>query len=151
MMRHPVCDFQPCNRRFQLVYTHLPRVCWPKLLHSAVFPFFGTSLFRGGNRYPGHGVGYNSSWPGLGGRAIMTREDDWFREALDHHRAGRLPEAAGLYQKVLTASPGHTDALYLLGAIAHQTGHHAQAVELSRRALAAAPDDARCYNVLGLA
>jgi predicted O-linked N-acetylglucosamine transferase (SPINDLY family) len=81
----------------------------------------------------------------------MTSEDDWFREALDHHRAGRLHEAAQLYQKVLKANPGQADALYLLGAIAHQTGYHAQAVELCRRALAAAPDDARCYNVLGLA
>jgi protein O-GlcNAc transferase len=81
----------------------------------------------------------------------MTTEDDWFREALDHHRAGRLPEAAELYQKVLKASPGQTDALYLLGVIAHQTGYHAQAVELNCRALAITPDDVRCYNVLGLA
>lgn len=81
----------------------------------------------------------------------MMSGDDWFREAMDHHRAGRLPEAAGLYQQVLKASPGHTDALYLLGVIAHQTGYHLQAIELSRRALASAPDDTRCYNVLGLA
>jgi predicted O-linked N-acetylglucosamine transferase (SPINDLY family) len=81
----------------------------------------------------------------------MTSEDEWFRQAFDHHRAGRLAEAAGLYQEVLQARPDHLEGLYLLGVIAHQTGHHAEAVELNCRALKIAPDDVRCYNVLGLA
>ncbi len=80
----------------------------------------------------------------------MKSEDDCFQQALDHHRAGRLPEAAEFYQKVLQANAGHADALYLLGVIAHQAGQHAPAVELTVRALAIAPDDVRCYNVLGL-
>ncbi|MBZ5620285.1 MAG: tetratricopeptide repeat protein [Acidobacteriia bacterium] len=80
----------------------------------------------------------------------MTSEDELFREALDHHRDGRLQEASQLYLKILQARPGQADALYLLGVVAHQTGNHAQAVELLRQALAAAPDDVRCYNVLGL-
>jgi len=73
------------------------------------------------------------------------------REALDHHRAGRLREASGLYQEILEAAPDHVDALYLLGAIAQQTGQSAQAVELIRRALAVVPDQARCHKILGLA
>ncbi len=81
----------------------------------------------------------------------MTDEDAAFQHALEHHRAGRLAEAAGSYQKILQANSSHADALYLLGVIAHQTGHHIEAVELNCRAVAVAPDDVRCYNVLGLA
>ena len=81
----------------------------------------------------------------------MTRhEDDLFRRALVHHRAGNLAEANELYQKILLANPGHTDTLYLLAVIAHQTSQPAQAVELAKRSLAVAPDQARCYNLLGL-
>jgi protein O-GlcNAc transferase len=83
-------------------------------------------------------------------QALTEHEDNLFRQALDHHRAGHLAEASGLYQGILQATPDHTDALYLLGVIAHQTGQPAQAVELIRRALAIVPDQARCYNILGL-
>ena len=83
-------------------------------------------------------------------QAVTGHEDILFRQALDHHRAGRLAEASGLYQKILHATPDHTDVLYLLGVIAHQTGQPAQAIELIRRALILAPDQARCYQILGL-
>ncbi len=80
----------------------------------------------------------------------LTEHENLLAKALDHHRAGRLGEASGLYQKILQSTPDHIDALYLLGAIAHQTGQSAQAVALMRRALAVAPDQARCYKILGL-
>ena len=80
----------------------------------------------------------------------MTEPDNLFRQALDHHRAGRLPEATSLYHAILAVSPDHIDVLYLLGVLAHQTGRPAQAIELIRRSLAVAPDQARCYNILGL-
>ena len=83
-------------------------------------------------------------------QALSELEDNLFRQALDHHRAGRLVEASELYQEILQGTPDHTDVLYLLGVVAHQTGQPAQAVELIRRALAIAPDQARCYNLLGL-
>jgi protein O-GlcNAc transferase len=83
-------------------------------------------------------------------QALTEHESDLFRHALEHHRAGCLAEASGLYQEILQAAPDHTDVLYLLGVIAHQTGQSAQAVELMRRTLAIAPDQARCYNILGL-
>ncbi len=83
-------------------------------------------------------------------QALAGREDHLFQRALDHHRAGRLAEARGLYGLVLEATPDHADAWYLLGVIAHQTGQPAQAVELIRRALAIAPDQAEYYNILGL-
>ncbi len=81
---------------------------------------------------------------------MTGHEDNLFRQALDHHRAGSLAEASGLYRQILQAAPDHTGSLYLLAVIAHQTGQPAQAVELIRRSLAVAPDQAGCYNLLGL-
>ena len=80
----------------------------------------------------------------------LTEHEHLLQRALDHHRAGRLGEASGLYQEILQSTPDDIDALYLLGAIAHQTGEPAHAVALMRRALAVAPDQARCYKILGL-
>jgi protein O-GlcNAc transferase len=72
-------------------------------------------------------------------------------QAIDHHRAGRLPEAARLYRRVLEREPEHTDALYLLGLVAHQTGDHTEAIELIRKSLELVPDQPQALNVLGLA
>ncbi|HTS29280.1 MAG TPA: tetratricopeptide repeat protein [Bryobacteraceae bacterium] len=81
----------------------------------------------------------------------MTSANEAFEQALEHHREGRLAQAAELYQQVLQSNPANADALYLLSVIAHQAGDHRAAVQLNRRALALVPGDVRCYNVLGLA
>lgn len=85
-----------------------------------------------------------------GSQASSKHEDNLLQRALDHHRAGRLAEANKLYQEILLGRPNHVDVLYLRGVIAHQSGQPAQAIELMRRALAIKPDQARCYNILGL-
>ena len=69
---------------------------------------------------------------------------------MDRHRAGRLEEASALYEKILQTTPDHVDALYLLGVIAHQNGQPDRAIEFMGRSLAVVPDQARCYNILGL-
>ena len=80
---------------------------------------------------------------------MTEHEGNLLRQGLDHHRAGRLTEASAHYREILQAAPDHTDVLYLLGVIAHQTGQPAQAVDLIRRALAIALDAER-YNRLGV-
>lgn len=77
--------------------------------------------------------------------------DDRLREGLDHHRHGRLAEAAASYRAVLHRVPGHPDALHLLGVVAHQAGDHDGAVELIERALERLPDLADAHNNLGTA
>ena len=72
-------------------------------------------------------------------------------EGLAHHRAGRLAEAARLYERVLAREPHHAEALHLLGVTAHQRGIHAQAVALISEAVAAEPANARFLNDLGQA
>jgi len=68
--------------------------------------------------------------------------------ALQHHTAGRLPKAEGLYQQVLQADPNQPVALHLLGVIAHQVGKNDFAVDLIGKALAINPDFAEAHNNL---
>lgn len=42
--------------------------------------------------------------------------------AVQHHQAGRLPEAEGLYQQILQTDPKQPVALQLSGVIAFQRG-----------------------------
>lgn len=67
----------------------------------------------------------------------MTVEEA-IRAGLEHHQAGRLAEAEGLYRQVLGAAPGHPDALHLLGVLAGQVGKAEAGVGLIRQAIAAA-------------
>lgn len=59
--------------------------------------------------------------------------------ATEHHRAGRTVEAERLYREVLAASPGHPDALHLLGVIALQSGRAEEAVTAIGQAVEADP------------
>lgn len=68
--------------------------------------------------------------------------------AMEHHQAGRLPEAEAIYQQVLQVVPDHPDALHLLGVLANQTGKNVIAVELIRRAILVNPSSPM-YNNLG--
>jgi protein O-GlcNAc transferase len=69
--------------------------------------------------------------------------------ALEHHRAGRLPEAEAIYQKVLQADPDYADALHLLGVIAYQAQKFELANALIGRAIVLNPDDAAYHSNLG--
>jgi protein O-GlcNAc transferase len=71
-------------------------------------------------------------------------------DALQHHAAGRLPEAEKLYHKVLRADPNHPDALHLLGVIAHQVGKNDIAAGLISKALDNRPNFAEAHYSLGL-
>ena len=70
---------------------------------------------------------------------------------VQHHKAGRLPEAENVYQQILQSNPDQPVALHLLGVIAHQVGKNDVAVDLITKALAIKPDYAEAYNNLGRA
>ena len=79
---------------------------------------------------------------------------DWidaaWRDAVAHHAAGRVRDAAGLYKRIVAAVPTHAAALHHLGVIAHGAGHHADAARLLANAAALLPDWSDAHANLGL-
>ena len=69
---------------------------------------------------------------------------------LEHHNAGRLPEAKRIYQQILQTNPDLPVALHLLGVIAHQVGKNPIAIDLITKALANNPDFAEAHHTLGI-
>ncbi len=61
-------------------------------------------------------------------------------QAETSHRSGNLPEAAGLYRKVLAQNPDHGDALYGLGTILLQQKEYPTAQEYLQKAVNILPD-----------
>src|ERR1700722_10587845 len=70
--------------------------------------------------------------------------------ALQHHQAGRLPEAEVIYRQVLAQSPGHPGALHLLGVLAGQVGRVDLAIEMVGQAAQSAPDSSQIQSDLGV-
>src|SRR5579859_6604010 len=60
-------------------------------------------------------------------------------QAMAHHQAGRLDEAARLYAQVLAAEPANPDALHLMGVIRQQHGDHQASIALIGQAIAVRP------------
>ena len=71
--------------------------------------------------------------------------------AIQHHRAGRLSDAEGIYRQILAQEPNHADALHFLGIIAQQVGRNDIAADFFRRAIAANPAVAAYHGSLGIA
>ena len=69
--------------------------------------------------------------------------------AVQHHEAGRLSEADGIYQKILQADANHPVALHLHGVIADQVGNKEAAIELIQKALVISPEYAVAHCNLG--
>jgi predicted TPR repeat methyltransferase len=73
-----------------------------------------------------------------------------FEEAERLHGLGQVREAEAACRAVLGEDASHVGALRLLGNIAFNAGHGAEAVELLALAVRAAPEDARVHGDLGL-
>jgi tetratricopeptide (TPR) repeat protein len=82
------------------------------------------------------------------GQQTLTIEQ-YLELGLRHHTAGRLPEAEGMYQRILQSDPNQPAALHLLGVIAHQVGKNDVAVDLITKAVSVKPDYAEAHNNLG--
>lgn len=74
-----------------------------------------------------------------------------FSEALAAHRAGDLPTARSLYERVLTIAPRDADALNNLGVLLSGEREFDGALELLRRAATVAPRNAGVWNNIGTA
>nr|MBI3614206.1 tetratricopeptide repeat protein [Nitrospirota bacterium] len=80
---------------------------------------------------------------------MMASIPESFNLALRHHQAGRLQEAEAGYRHILQSQPHHSDALHLLGVIAHQQGRDDVAIEHISKAIALNPAVAEYHNNLG--
>ena len=76
---------------------------------------------------------------------------DLFAAAVDHQKAGRLDQAAALYDEVLVREPTHGDALHYSALVALRRGDTGEAIARLRRATEAAPARAVAHNDLGAA
>jgi Flp pilus assembly protein TadD len=76
--------------------------------------------------------------------------DKLMQAAIQHHQAGRLPDAESAYRRVLARQPIHFDAVYLLGVLAHQAGNSAAAADLIRQAISLNPGYAEAHAKLGV-
>jgi predicted O-linked N-acetylglucosamine transferase (SPINDLY family) len=72
-----------------------------------------------------------------------------FFEVMQHHRAGRLPEAEAGYRRLLAENPDHADAVQMLGVVLAQRGRAAEGEALIRRAISLAPGEANFHSNLG--
>jgi protein O-GlcNAc transferase len=70
-------------------------------------------------------------------------------QGLSHHQAGKLQEAATLYQQVLQTNPNHPEALHLLGVLQFQMGNLEAAIPGLRQAIQNDPQKPEYYNSLG--
>lgn len=76
---------------------------------------------------------------------------DALQIALEHHRAGRLRQAAATYRTLIDADPHHAEALHWLGVLAFQAGRADLAIPLLEQAAALRPADAAYEHNLGMA
>jgi len=70
---------------------------------------------------------------------------------VQHHNAGDLTKAEGIYQQILQADPNQPVAMHMLGVVAYQVGKNDVAVALITKALAIKPDLGEAHSNLGLA
>ena len=71
----------------------------------------------------------------------MNNFDSIFQDALSHHKAGRLNEAAALYEAAIAVQPDHTDALCNLAALKSAQGMFEEAARHYQQALILLPGD----------
>jgi len=71
--------------------------------------------------------------------------DDALQLALEHHKAGRLDDAAQIYQKVLDKVPTEFNALRLLGIISRHQEKFDKAIRLLKKAVKQKPDHLEAY------
>jgi tetratricopeptide (TPR) repeat protein len=76
-------------------------------------------------------------------------KSDRFHQAVEHHRAGRLAQAAAICREILSKRPRHAQAMEMLATIACEKGELDEAVAVYRDALRGYPDDARLHTQLG--
>ncbi|WP_019503036.1 tetratricopeptide repeat protein [Pseudanabaena sp. PCC 6802] len=77
--------------------------------------------------------------------------DDLIKEAIAHHKAGKLTDAERLYRRILQHHPQHFNALHMLGTLASQLGQLETGITYIQQALTLNPQSAEAHSNLGSA
>jgi predicted O-linked N-acetylglucosamine transferase (SPINDLY family) len=72
-----------------------------------------------------------------------------FALAIQHHQAGRLAEAEGLYRQILAVDPNYAEAWHMLGVVANQVGQRKLSAEWIRKAISFNPNNPESHYNLG--
>jgi tetratricopeptide (TPR) repeat protein len=72
------------------------------------------------------------------------------KRGLEFHKTGRLTDAEAIYRQILSTTPSHFEALYLLGILAYQRGNYVDAVRQIDRALEVNPEIASAHRDRGV-
>ena len=70
--------------------------------------------------------------------------------AIKFHEQGLIDQAKKLYIKILNHNTSNSDALHLLGLIAHQTGNNEKAIKLIQQAIKINPNISSYFCNLGV-
>ena len=65
----------------------------------------------------------------------MSSLSETLQSAVQHHQTGELDRAERLYRDIIRLDPQHSDALHLLGLVAHQRNNSRTAVDYITRAI----------------
>jgi protein O-GlcNAc transferase len=76
----------------------------------------------------------------------QLRDRSLLDSGIAHHQAGRLDDAASIYQHILAQDPEYPDALHLSGLLECDRGNAPASLPLLAAALRAAPDRAAFHN-----
>ncbi len=74
-----------------------------------------------------------------------------FSESFEHYQAGRLTDAAGLCERILTVNPHHGGALLISGVVKAHEGRFEEAIVWFERVAALCPDSAVAFFHMGCA
>ncbi len=77
--------------------------------------------------------------------------DQMFGDAVQHHMAGRLPEAEELYLKILMVPPIQSEASYNLGLLYQTSGRMLEAIAAYQKAVTLRQDHVDALNNMGTA
>lgn len=75
---------------------------------------------------------------------------DPLQTALQHQQAGRLAQAAEIYQAMLRGNPQQPEVLYQFGLLHHQAGRPAEGVKYVQRALSLKPEQTGWFNTAAM-
>ena len=79
----------------------------------------------------------------------MSASNQDFAEARKLHEEGHVRDAEIAYRNILTAEPGNTECLHMLGVAVSQIGRHEEGINLLREAVEREPDNSEFHSNLG--